>query len=117
MRGKLTTGTCIGTQPQGEKLQRAMVNERRSYNRRYMRVWRSDPRRAARERVNRQKWYHERKLRDARQEWRPYTNDLGQPVCGFCLKNPPIREVVRLRIPEFSNGAYVEVRIPYCGQC
>lgn len=91
--------------------------KRRAYNREYMRAWRANPRHQARERATRQRSYYERKLRKALRERRPFTNDLGVPVCGLCGKLPPVAEIVRLRIRETTRGEYVQVRIPYCGQC
>ena len=38
-------------------------------------------------------------------------------MCGICRRRPSITEVVRLRMREKAPDGYVEVRIPYCGQC
>lgn len=89
----------------------------RQYNREYMRRWRSDLRHQLRERHLREQWYFERKRRDAVREYRPYTNAHGDRVCGFCRRLPPVSEVVRLRISSAAPGGYVEVRVPYCGEC
>lgn len=95
----------------------AISAKRRAYNREYMRAWRADPRHQLRERATRQRTYYERKLREALRERSPLTDDLGTPLCGLCGKLPPVSEVVRLRIRESARGDYVQVRIPYCGQC
>jgi hypothetical protein len=79
---------------------------RRRYKRNYMRVWRARPGNCERERGTRQRSYANQKLHRA-----------GEPVqrlCGFCHQRVPIEKVVRLR--PVGNG-YVEMRVPYCGQC
>jgi hypothetical protein len=82
-----------------------------------MRAWRADPRHRLRERVTRAKSYFARKMRDALRERRPFTNDSGMQVCGFCGKLPPIGLIQRLQIRQTPRGEFVKVRIPYCGQC
>ena len=94
-----------------------IIAKRRAYNRAYMRAWRADPRHRLRERVTRAKSYFARKLRDALREPRPFTNDSGMRVCGFCGKLPPIGFIQRLQIRQTPRGEFVKVRIPYCGQC
>ena len=95
----------------------AIAARRRAYNRNYMRTRRADPRHRARERAAQREAYFARKLRDLLREKRPFTNDLGAPVCGLCGKLPPVSEIVRLQIRETRCGEYVPIRIPYCGQC
>lgn len=117
----MLSGVGVGglreTGAQLERLREAISAKRRAYNRRYMRGWRADPRNQARERATRQRAYLERKLREALQVRLAFTNDLGVPACGFCRRLPSIGEVLRLRICEHARGGYVEVRIPYCGEC
>jgi hypothetical protein len=79
---------------------------RRRRNREYMRAWRSQPENQERERQSRQRWHYHRKLREE--------EGARHPVCGFCHRREPIAEVVRLRpIPT----GYVQVLVPYCGEC
>jgi hypothetical protein len=96
---------------------RLFLEKRRIYNRLYMRSWRADPRHRACEREHRQQWHYARKLRDALRVHHPHANDRGCPVCGFCRKNPPVTKVWRLEIRDLAPGGYVEVRVPYCGEC
>ena len=96
---------------------RLFVEKRRIYNRLYMRSWRADPRHRACEREHRQQWHYARKLRDALRVHHPYASDRGCPVCGFCRKNPPVTKVRHLEIRDRAPGGYVEVRVPYCGEC
>jgi hypothetical protein len=100
-----------------ERVRQALVVKRRRYNRLYMRSWRSDPRHQAREREHREQWHYERKLRNALRTCDPYADDRAEPVCGFCHKNPPVTRVWRLEIRDLAPRGYVEVRVPYCGQC
>jgi hypothetical protein len=81
------------------------LEARRRYNREYMRRWRADPRHRNCERANRERWQHLRKFQDLVH---------GKRVCGFCHQRAPKEEVLRLfPVPK----GYVEVRVPYCGQC
>lgn len=117
MRPRLLARDSCGRQERPRMRECGSSAKRRAYNREYMRAWRADPRHQSNERATRQKSYFDRKLREALRERRPFTNDMGLPVCGFCGKLPPVSEIVRLRIRESSRGEYVQVRIPYCGQC
>lgn len=94
-----------------------ILEERRRYNREYMRQWRSNPENRRRECTNRTRWDLQRKLQGAAADKasRPHTNGRGKPVCGFCHIRPPVRRVARLRI--LASGEFKSVRIPYCGQC
>jgi len=103
--------------PQERRRLIAVAARRRAYNRAYMRAWRADPRHRLREQLTREHAYYARKLRNAVRESRPFTDDFGRPVCGFCGKLSPISEVLRLRICDFARGGYLPVRIPYCGEC
>ncbi len=100
-----------------ERTPKALMQKRRRYNRVYMRHWRADPRHQAEERENRERWHYARKLRSARGEYQPYTGDYGEPVCGFCRKSPVVARVMRLEVRDDAPRGYVEVRIPYCGEC
>jgi hypothetical protein len=95
----------------------ALMERRRRYNRLYMRSWRADPRHQACEREHRERWHYERKLRNALRAHNPFEDDHGYPICGFCRKNPPVTKVLRLEIRDLSPRGYVEIRVPYCGQC
>jgi hypothetical protein len=95
----------------------ALLEKRRRYNRDYMRRWRSDPTHIAREHEIRQQCYYGRKERAEKEKRPPFTNDQGEPVCGFCRKNAPVTQIIRLRVCEEAPEGYVEVGIPYCGEC
>ena len=115
-------GNCFAaiSPARGAPLGRArqpLLEKRRRYNRLYMRSWRADPRHRARERAHRQQWHYERKLRDSLRAHHPYADDRGFPVCGFCRKHPPVTKVWRLEIRDLAPRGYVEVRVPYCGEC
>jgi hypothetical protein len=95
----------------------ALLEKRRRYNRLYMRSWRADPRHQACERAHRARWHYERKLRSALLTHDPHANDHGEPVCGFCRKSPPVTNAWRLEIRDLVPRGYVQVRVPYCGEC
>jgi hypothetical protein len=117
MRGKAVTRIPFGEQSPDERHTREFLESRRLYNRLYMRAWRTDPRHRADELRHRQRWEYERKLRSVQRERRPFTDDSGEPVCGFCRKDRPIRVVARLRISEDADARFVPVQVPYCGHC
>jgi hypothetical protein len=100
-----------------EKADDKFIERRRRYNRRYMRGWRADPKHRLNERENRQRLHYERKVRGTEVSRAPFTNDGGKPVCGLCRKNPAIEEVVRLQVSKTTPCGFVELRIPYCGEC
>jgi len=91
--------------------------ERRAYNRRYMRRWRADPHHTAREQLNRRRAYHSRKLRTARTSGGRYRNLQGEVFCAFCRKRPSTTLVTRLKSSVSDALRYVEIRMPYCGDC
>ncbi len=99
------------------RMREAPLEKRRRYNRLYMRSWRADPRHQACERAHRERWHYERKLRDSLPPCDPDADDHGESVCGFCRKSPPVTKVWRLEIRDLAPRGYVEVRVPYCGQC
>jgi len=99
------------------RARRAVLEKRRRYNRLYMRSWRSDPRHQEYERANRERWHYERKMRNSLRIHDPYTDDRGDPVCGFCRKSRVVTRVLRLEIRDYAPRGYVEVRVPYCGEC
>jgi hypothetical protein len=117
MRGKPVTGSWFRGKASSEHVQEALLERRRRYNRRYMRHWRANLAHEALEREKRRQWYYERKAREAWEKLPPFTNNRGEPVCGFCWKRPPVTQILRLRISENGPHGYVQVRIPYCGQC
>jgi len=116
MRTRHSTGISSGRRGAQEKIDRE-DEQRRRYNREYMRSWRANPVNRIEERENRRRWQFERKLREALKSPAPFTNERGKPVCGFCRINPPLREIVRLQVSEIAPRGYVELRIPYCGEC
>jgi hypothetical protein len=91
--------------------------ERRRYNREYMRRWRADPRHRLRELDSRVRAYQAQKEGRAVNHRRLYIDGRGRAVCGFCWRRSPIRLVVRLRISEAARNEYVKVLIPCCGEC
>jgi hypothetical protein len=97
-----------------DQARRALLEKRRRYNRLYMRAWRADPTHCAAERANRMRWHYERKLRES---IRIRAAGHATPVCGFCRRNPPVTKVWRLEIRDLAPRGYVEVRVPYCGEC
>jgi hypothetical protein len=99
------------------RAQRAFLEKRRKYNRLYMRSWRADPRHQACERENRERWHYERKVREALRAQLACAGVHAVPVCGFCRKNPPVTKVWRLEIQDLAPRGFVEVRVPYCGEC
>ena len=99
------------------RARRAVLEKRRRYNRLYMRSWRADPSHQAYERANRERWHYERKLRNAMRIHHPGFDDHGHPVCGFCRKGPVVARVPRLEIRDLAPHGYVEIRVPYCGEC
>jgi hypothetical protein len=94
-----------------------LVEEKRVYNRSYMRRWRADPRHAAREQLNRRRSYRRSKMRPSRKPLSGDRDSRGELFCGFCRKRRPIMLVTRLKSPAGEASRYVEIRIPYCGQC
>jgi hypothetical protein len=100
-----------------QKAEEQQFDRQRQYKREYMRRWRADPGHQSHERGKRKEWYHDRKSRQAQQSRSSYANDCGEAVCGFCRLRLSLKTVVRLQICDSAPGGYVEVRIPYCGQC
>ena len=100
-------------QSQEEKL----LAKRRGYNRAYMRRWRANPRHTAREQLIRRRSYHSRKVQKSQTPSRPYRNLYGKLFCAFCRKHPSVTQVTRLKISDADASRYVEIRLPYCGQC
>ena len=92
------------------------LEEKRRYKREFMRRWRANPRHRLRESLNRTQWAYARKKRQAEAHV-SHTNARGELKCGICGKLPPVTEVVRLRVSESAPKGYVEVRIPYRGNC
>lgn len=117
MLWKSATRTSFGDQSRVEGCSQESLESRRTYNRLYMRAWRANPHHRECELKNRERWYYERKLRSVQRERRPFTDDSGHPVCGFCRKDPPVRVVMRLRITADAAARFVPVRVPYCGHC
>jgi hypothetical protein len=104
-------------QAREEVARRLLLRRKRQYAREYMRKWRSDPGHNELEHESRRRCYRERKLRAAADPLRATAKTNSPPVCELCRRRPSITEVVRLRMREKAPDGYVEVRIPYCGQC
>jgi len=94
-----------------------LLAARRIYNRTYMRRWRAKPSHAAREQLNRRRSYHDRKLRTARIPRDRYQNCHGELFCAFCRRRPSVMQVTRLTSSAVDASRYVEIRMPYCGEC
>lgn len=99
-----------------DRARRAPLEKRRRYNRLYMRAWRTHPANITAERQNRARWHYQRKLREALQRTEDSDKKVN-PVCGFCRKQQPVTKVWRLEIRDLAPRGYVEVRVPYCGEC
>jgi len=117
MHSKRFSAISPGDYARAERAQTVLIAKRRRYNRLYMRSWRADPRHQAYERANRERWHYERKLRNSVRIHHPYLDDHGEPVCGFCRKSPVVTRLSRLEIRDCAPRGYVEVRVPYCGEC
>lgn len=92
-----------------------LLEERRRYNREYMRMWRSDPENRRRECLSRTRWDAHRKLQSTRVPANADMTTRGKPTCGLCHLRAPVCHVMRLRI--LPSGEFKQVRVPYCGQC
>ena len=95
------------------------LEERRRYNREFMRRWRADPFNHAVERKKRREWYYERQKQRAPGEGSrgDCAAEKKKGVCGLCWRSPAVTTIVRLQIREDASGQYAQVRIPYCGEC
>jgi hypothetical protein len=98
------------------RARREWLVERRRYNRIYMRAWRAHPANIAAERRNRARWHYQRKLHEALRH-PPDESKHAAAICGFCRKQAPVTMVRRLEIRDLAPRGYVEVRVPYCGEC
>jgi len=90
---------------------------RRQYNREYMRRWRADIRNYEKEREVRERAYLARKEREVFEEFPAVARMQDESVCGICRRLPAKCEVMRLRISSRTPSGFVEVRLPYCGEC
>lgn len=108
---------CVRDIADSARLRSALLEKRRRYNRLYMRAWRADPAHLAVERANRERWHYERKLRNALSAGVSAAEKHATFLCGFCRKLPPVTRVRRLEIRHLAPRGYVEVRVPYCGEC
>src|SRR5690242_2573924 len=113
MRCSGVTSISFRDQSRVEKGSSEFIKRRRAYNRLYMRAWRADPRHREGELRNRERWHYARKLRSVQSDDRSFTHEVGHPVCGFCRKDPSVREVMRLRISLDAAARFVPIRVPY----
>ena len=88
--------------------------DKRRYNREFMRRWRSDPFHRALERAKRRQRYHSRQKQSPR---RNIAKNQNPNVCGFCWRRPAVSQIARLQMRDGGLPGYVQVRIPYCGEC
>jgi hypothetical protein len=117
MPSKLFANVSVRRRPCYQAAEAEAAEERRRYNREFMRRWRSDPLHQAVERAKRRHSYAREKRRRAveRRNRRQACN--GNPAhCAFCSR-PAVRQIVRLRPSADAPEGYVKIRIPYCGEC
>lgn len=111
----------------------------RRANRTYMQRWRSDLTHREAERARRLARYHARKVQQKGERLTRGKKGNGEldasdsafdgmageadpktdqrPLCRICRKRRAVREIARLRISKKSRSGFVEVRMPYCGEC
>jgi hypothetical protein len=95
------------------------VEDKRRYNREFMRRWRADPFHLAMERARRRERYYggQKQRRVSRADSSTPSSEHHETLCGFCWKRPALKKIARLRVCESAPKGYVKVRIPYCGEC
>ncbi len=93
--------------------------DKRQYNREFMRRWRADPLHAALEREKRRQRYYDGQKQRRLNRLVSSAQSSGRKgkMCGFCWKRPAREKIVRLQVCERASDGYVKVRIPYCGEC
>jgi len=103
------TGSCKGDT--GE--------DKRRYNREFMRRWRADPFHLALEQAQRRQRYYEvhKRRKIERDSSSPQARERDEKLCAFCWKRRAVRKIARLQVCESAPDGYVKVRIPYCGEC
>jgi hypothetical protein len=113
VRGSLDVSADSGSRDQDA------VEDRRRYNREFMRRWRADPFHVAVERAQRRQRYLEvhKQRKIERSASSPQARERDGKLCGFCWKRRAVRKIARLQVCESAPDGYVKVRIPYCGQC
>ncbi len=82
------------------------LEQQRLYNRGYMRRWRAASKNRKREKQTRHRAWLKRKLNGDRKR--------SPRVCAFCNYRQSVTTVARL---EPLPRGFVEVRLPYCGEC
>ena len=93
------------------------TGERRRANREFMKQWRADPQHQAVERnKRRQRYYACQKPQTVHEIDRLVAAGLDSQTCGFCSR-PAVTNIERLQIRDDAPDGYVQIRIPYCGQC
>ena len=95
------------------------TEDRRRYNREFMRRWRADPFHLAAEQAKRRERYYggQKQRRIAQVGSSPQARKRDKELCGFCWKRRAVKKITRLQVSENAPDGYVKVRIPYCGQC
>jgi hypothetical protein len=83
-----------------------LLEQQRLSKRDYMRRWRAAPKNRKREEQTRHRAWLKRKLNGDRKR--------SPRVCAFCNHRMSVTIVPRLK--PLPNG-FVEVRLPYCGEC
>jgi hypothetical protein len=93
------------------------LTARRQANREFMRQWRADPQHLTKERQERkQRYYSRQKQKTLRDIAFASATGLQSQSCGFCSRSA-VRLIRRLQISAVAPEEYVEVLVPYCGQC
>ena len=93
-----------------------ILEQKRRYIREYMRRWRARPDHQQLEHENRRRSYRQRKLTGAAGAPHSQANSAA-PLCAICRKRPSIKTIVRLRLLDEAPYNYVEMHVPYCGEC
>jgi len=91
--------------------------ERRQYNREYMRRWRSHADHQRDERGRRRRSYYQRKSLAALQDAGPGAGCEDRNICGFCRLKRSVGAVERLLINEDEPSGFISILVPYCGEC
>ena len=119
MERDLDPGMVFAAGVNGEmmQLQSRLLDEKRRYNREYMRRWRSLPKHQEVEQRNRRRCYRRRKALCTEIATQQSQNLKLTTVCAFCRCRPSACTVVRLRMQDEFPYKFEEMRVPYCGEC
>jgi hypothetical protein len=117
MLDQTLVGNSHGSRPDPGR-EAGSEEERRRYNREFMRRWRADPFHLAEEQAQRRQRYYASKQRHIQHPAAAEKASGGaKRMCGFCWKRPAVRKIMRLQVCESAPDGYAKVAIPYCGKC